>query len=131
MTDHASGVRLPDCSTLAMNRKNDVTCDRHNIIVRFILASFVSVVKFSYCSKFHLNTILGSGVMTIFFYKGLTRNPEIGNRPVWVFPYIWRLGQIKVTKFGTNVSNKILLNAANAFKYDFFIHLTTTGFFRV
>ena len=50
--------------------------------------------------------------MTIFFYKGLTRNPEIGNTPVWVLPNIWRLGRVRNTKFGTNVSNKMLLNAA-------------------
>ena len=35
---------------------------------------FVSLVKFSYWSKFHVNIIIGSAVMTIFFYKGLTRN---------------------------------------------------------
>ena len=29
--------------------------------------------------KFHVNVITGSGDMTIFFFKGLTRNPEIGN----------------------------------------------------
>ena len=29
--------------------------------------------------QFHNNIITGSGVMTIFVYKGLTRNPEIGN----------------------------------------------------
>ena len=34
---------------------------------------------FSYRSKFHVNIITGSGVMIIFFYKGLTRNPEIRN----------------------------------------------------
>ena len=38
---------------------------------------FVFFVKFSYCSKFHVNIIPGSGVMTILFYKGLTRNPEM------------------------------------------------------
>ena len=39
---------------------------------------FVSLVKFSYWFKFHVNIITGSGVMTIFFHKGL---PEIsGNR---------------------------------------------------
>ena len=38
---------------------------------------FVSLVKFSYWSKFHVSIITGSGIMTIFFYKGLTRNPEI------------------------------------------------------
>ena len=44
--------------------------------------------------------------MTIFIYKGFTTNPEIGN--------IWRLGLVRDFKFGTNVSNKMFLNAANA-----------------
>ena len=43
---------------------------------------FAFLVKFSYWSKFHVNIITGSGVMPIFFYKGLTRNPEIRNTPV-------------------------------------------------
>ena len=38
-------------------------------------------LKFSYWSKFHVIIITGSGNMTILFYKGLTRNPEIGNTP--------------------------------------------------
>ena len=50
--------------------------------------------------------------MLIYFYMGLTRNPEIGNTPIWIFPNIWRLARAKNTKFGTNVSNKMLLNAA-------------------
>ena len=29
--------------------------------------------------QFHNNIITGSGVMTIFVYKGLTKNPEIEN----------------------------------------------------
>ena len=55
---------------------------------------FVSLVKFSYCSKFHVNIITGSGIMTIFFYKGLSRNPEIGNTSVWVLRNIWRWGKL-------------------------------------
>ena len=43
------------------------------------LTLFFSLVKFSYYSKFHVNKITGSGVMIIFFYKGLTKNPKIGN----------------------------------------------------
>ena len=58
--------------------------------------------------------------MTIFFYKGLTRNPELGNTPVWVLPNIWRLGQLGDTKFGTNISNKILLNAAKCQGHSFY-----------
>ena len=46
------------------------------------LSIFVFLVKFSYWFKFHVNIIIGSGVMTIFFYKGLTSNPEIGNTQV-------------------------------------------------
>ena len=53
--------------------------------------------------------------MTIFFYKELR---EIGNAPVWFLANIWRLGQIMGTKFGTNVSNRMLLNAAE-------FHVTT------
>ena len=57
---------------------------------------------------FHVNIITASGVMTITFYKALTRNPEIGNDPVCVLPNIWRLGPVKNNKFDTNVSNKII-----------------------
>ena len=50
--------------------------------------------------------------MTIFVFKGLTRNPEIRNTPVSFLPNIWRQGQVRDTKFGTNVFNEMLLNAA-------------------
>ena len=74
---------------------------------------FVSLVKFSYCSKFYVNIIIDSGVLTIFLYQGLTRNQEMRNTTVWVLRNIWRLGRVRDTKFGTNVSNEMLLNAAN------------------
>ena len=86
----------------------------------FFWRCFVSLVRFSYWSKFHVNIITGSGIMTIFFYKGLTRNPEIGNTPVWVLPNIWRLGRVMDTNTGTNVSNRMLLNAANFQGYSFY-----------
>ena len=81
---------------------------------------FDVVLFFSYGSKFHVNIITGSGIMTIFFYKGLTRNPEIGNTHVWVFPNIWRLGRVIDTTFGTNVTNRMLLNAAKFHGYSFY-----------
>ena len=81
---------------------------------------FVSLVNFSYWSKFHINFITGSGVMRISFYKGLTRNPEIGNTPVWILPNVSRLGRVRNTRFGTNVSNKMLLNAAKWQGYSFY-----------
>ena len=49
--------------------------------------------------------------MTIFFYKGLTGNVQIGNTLVWDLTDICRLGQVKATRFRSNVSNKML-------KYD-------------
>ena len=86
----------------------------------FFRRGFVSLVTFSYWPKFHVNIITGSGIMTIFFFKGLTRNLEIGNTPVWVFPNIWRLGQVMDTKFGKNVCNRMLLNAAKLQGYSFY-----------
>ena len=58
--------------------------------------------------------------MIIFFYKELTRNPEIGNTPVWVLPNIRRLAQVRDTKFGPDISNKLLLNAAKFQGYSFY-----------
>ena len=109
-----SGIRPPDCSKLAKTSKNDnnVTIFRHDVIVKFCGSYFVSFVKFSYSSKFHVNIITGSGIMTILFYKGLTKNPEIGNTPVWVLPNILRRRQVMDTTFFKNVSNRILLNTA-------------------
>ena len=106
IAEYASGIRFPDCSKLAINRKSckDVTISRHDNIVKFFWRFFVSLVMFNYWSKFHVNIITGSGVMIIFIYKGLGRNPEIGNTPIWVLHNIWRLGQARDAKFGTNVS---------------------------
>ena len=124
-----SGIQPPDCSKLAKNPKNDndVTIFRHDVNVKFFWRCFVSLVKFSYWSKFHVNIITGSGIITIFFYKGLTRNPEIGNTLVWVLANIWRLGQDMDSKYGTNVSNKILLNAAKFQGFRSYCFLTYLG----
>ena len=76
--DYASGIRLPNCSKTALNQKNgnDVTICQHEVMVKFFRGCFLSLVNFSYWSKFYVNIITGLGVMTIFFIKGLTRNPE-------------------------------------------------------
>ena len=53
-----------DCSKLAKNRQkgNGVTIFRNDVIVKFFDA--VSLVKFSYWSKSHVNIITGSGYGT-------------------------------------------------------------------
>ena len=63
----------------------------------FDIANFVS--KFSYWFKFYVND------------KGIDQSPEIVNTSVCVLTNIWRLGRVRDTKFGMNVSNETLLNA--------------------
>ena len=96
--DYEFGIRLPDCSKLAVNWKNSnkVKILRHDIIANFFCCCFVFLVKFSYWSKFHVNIITGSvniitqyhhaSLMSISFYKELTRNPEIVNTHHQVVP---------------------------------------------
>ena len=83
----------------------------------------VSFVKFSYRIRFNINIITGSGVLTIFVYTGLTKNAEIGNTPVCVLPNICSLEQVRDTKFGTDVSNEKLLNAAKCDGDSFYCFL--------
>ena len=114
----------PASGRLQIGQKSEKWQWRHNFPTwrqrQFFWRYFVSLVKFSYWSKFHVNIMTSSGIMTIFFYKGLTRNPEIGNTFVWVLPNIWRLGRVMDTKFGTNVSIRMLLNAAKFQGYSLY-----------
>ena len=114
--DHSSGIGLPDgCKlTINWNKGNYVTIYWHDIIVKFFWRCRVSLVKFSCWSTFHVNIMTGSGVMTIFIHKGLARNSEICNTPIWVLPNICRLG------WATNAYNKMLLNAAKFQGYSFY-----------
>ena len=79
----------------------------------------VSLVKFSYWSKFHVSIITGSRVMTIFVYKELIKNSEIGNTLIWVLSHTCRLGQVSDTKFDTNFSSIKLLNTEKRQGYSF------------
>ena len=64
-------------------KNNEVTIYQHGIIVSLLrLLCCVSLVKFSYWSNFHVSIV----IVTIYVYKGLTRNPWIGNTPVWFCP---------------------------------------------
>ena len=53
------------------------------------------------------------GVMTVFFYKRLFGNLEIGNTPVWVLPDIWKLGHVrnKLVKIGKNLARISLIKS--------------------
>ena len=120
--DYASGIRLPDGSKLAINLKNnDVTICRNRVIVQFFWLCFVSLVKFSYWYKFHVNIITGSGVMIILFYEGLTEIRKSKTPLSEFYPIsMWRLRQIRDTKIYTDVCNEMLLNTTNYEGYSFY-----------
>ena len=135
-TDYLSQIQLPDCSklTIILKNGNDVTIFRHDVFVKFFWRCFVSLVKFSCWSKFHVNINIntGSGVMIISFYKGLTRNPAIRNTPpsgdrgkqgipnlAWT-PLIkcyWMLQNARVTPF--TVSELLRKNQLGGFTFTF------------
>ena len=48
-------------------RHNFPTWRQHQFFWRYFV--FVSLVKFSYWSKFHVNILTGSGIMTVFFVR--------------------------------------------------------------
>ena len=80
----ASGlIQISHISKKWQWRHNLLTC-RHR---QTFLCCRVSLVTFSYWSKFHINIITGSGV------------PEIGNTLVWAMPNIWRLEWGKIPNF--------------------------------
>ena len=60
------------------------------------------------------------GVKTIFVYKRLARNLEIGNTLVLVSSNFWRLGQVRDTKWGSNISDIKLLSASKCQVYNFY-----------
>ena len=51
--------------------------------------------------------------MTISFYKGLTRNPEVGNAPVWVI----------AKEFGVNVENNNNKNNSSINQNDVVVNM--------
>ena len=111
--------RNPACRLLQIGHKSEKWEWCYNLLTWrhrqfFFDICRVSLVKISYWCKLHVNIITGSRVMTIFLYMWLTRNPEIENNTICVLPNIWRLGWVRDIKFSTNVSNKMLLNAAKS-----------------
>ena len=84
-----SGFRMAAKLAINKRKEHDVKICQHEDIVNFF--DIAALLLSGYWSKFHVNIMTDSGVITIFISKGLTRNPEIGNTPVYVLPNIWRL----------------------------------------
>ena len=118
------GIRLPDCSKLAVNWKshNDVIIFLHDVIINFfdavlfLLSSLVTGPSFMSISL---------QVLELWQFPFIRDWPEICKSEmhlslVWVLVNIWRLAQVRNTKFATNVSNKMLLNAAKWQGYSYY-----------
>ena len=58
---------------------NEITTFHIGVIVKFFDGVLFLLSSLVTDPSFHVNS---AGVMKIFFYKGLTRNPEIGNTPI-------------------------------------------------
>ena len=119
--------RNPTSRLLQISHKlkndNDVTVCWNDVIVNFFSCSFVSLVKFSYWSMFHVNIITGSS----FLLQGLDQ--KSGNRKYarLSFSQYLETGQVRDTKLGTNVSNEMLLNAAKYQGYSFYCSWAIKG----
>ena len=115
-------VRNSTSELLRISHKLDKLQRLHSFLAwrrrQFFWLCFVSLIRFSYWSKCHVNIILE--LWQFSFHKGLTRNQEIRKTLVWVLPNIWILGQVMDTKFGVNVSNDMLLNAAKFQGFSFY-----------
>ena len=64
------------------------------MIVKFYCNCFDVFVKFTYWFNFYVNISTGSGVASVL-----------------VLAIIWRLGKVRDTKFDTDITNEMLLNA--------------------
>ena len=89
--NHASGIRLPDCSKLAINLKNDndFTIWRHDVIAKFFwscrfLSSLVTSPIFMSISLL---------VLELWQFLFIRDWPEIRKYPAWVLSNTCRLGQ--------------------------------------
>ena len=100
-----SGFRFAPSCPVNQKSDNGVTIVWHDVIFKCFSRCFVSLVNFSYWSKFHINIIASSKVMRIFFYKGLTRNPEIRYNPSKFCLIFENWGGVRDTTYGTNFSN--------------------------
>ena len=109
-----------------MKNDNDVTICWHDFIVNFFWHCFVSLSKFSYWSKFHVNIIIGFGVITILFIRDWSKIRE-SEIPLSEFCPISGYYGKSGHKFGANVSNKMLLNAVKCQGYRFYCFWVIKG----
>ena len=101
-----SGFRTASKFIINGKNVNDVKVWWHDVIVKNFWHYFVCLVNLSHWSKLHVNIIAASGIMTVFFYMGLTSNLKIRNNFVRVLSIPWRLMWVRV-KFLANSNKKM------------------------
>ena len=92
----------------------DMTSLSNIFNVLFLLSSLVTCPSFMSIS---------SPVQELRQFLFIRNWPEIRKLeipPIWVLPNIWRLGRVKNIKYGMNVFNNILLNAAKCLGCSFY-----------
>ena len=125
--DSVSRIRPQDCSKLAKNPKNDndVTIFWHDVIVKFFgVLLFLLSILVTGPSFMSISWL----VLELWQFSFIWDWPEI--RKSEILPsefYIWRLGRVVDTKFGRNVSNGMLLNAAKFQDYSFYCFWVIKG----
>ena len=99
---------------------------------QFFWRCHVFPVNFSYWSKFHVNIITGSGVMTILVYKRLTRIWKSEILPSGFFPISGNCGELWIPNLApmSLISYWILQKLLNSVKhqgYNIYRFLVTRG----
>ena len=92
-------------------------------------SNFIDVVLFLLSSLFNDQIFMSTSslVLELWQFSFISDWPEIRNTFVWVLPNKWKLGQVRNTKFATNISNKMLLNAAKFQGYSFYCFWVIKG----
>ena len=112
----------PASGLLKIGNKLEKWQCRHNFFDITSSSNFFDVVLFLFSSL-----ATGLSFMSVPSLVLELWNSEIGNNPAWVLPNIWRLGQVRDTKFSTNISNKMLLNATKCQVYSFYYFWVIKG----
>ena len=114
------------CKFAINQKRNNVTISQYKVIVNF---SFLTLPCFSCQVKLLVQVSCQYqywfGSYDYFCLRRIHQKSR--NTPIWVFPNIWGLGKVRDIKFGTNVSNIGLLNAAKWQGYSFYRYLVIMG----
>ena len=97
---------------------------RHSQIFLMLLCF---LVKFSCCSKFHVNIITGSGVMTTFFIRDW---PEIRKSKIPPSKFCSISGgwdELEIPNFAQNVSKEMLVKTEKCQGYSFYCFWVVKG----